>query len=185
MAANTDPFDELFSVEDDYYKQGYDAGVADATYAGLVEGKLFGVEKGFEKALELGKLHGRALVWKARTPQPAQGASDTSGHDDSVPDVQASKGSDTHNGILPELEMLNANPRLLKNIDTLLMVTGSKNIDMTNSDVAVAAFEERLAKAQAKAKIIANVLGETLTNPNHKQGASSGIEEAGGLNARH
>src|SRR5882757_9216932 len=67
-AANmaTDPFDDLLELENDYYKEGYDAGVADSTYAGMIEGKVFGIEKGYEKALELGKLHGRALIWQGR-----------------------------------------------------------------------------------------------------------------------
>ncbi|RMZ81776.1 hypothetical protein DV738_g1967, partial [Chaetothyriales sp. CBS 135597] len=35
--ASIDPFDELLQLEDDFYKEGYEAGVADSAYAGLVE----------------------------------------------------------------------------------------------------------------------------------------------------
>ena len=64
---STDPFDDLLDLENEYYQEGYDAGVADSTYAGMIEGKVFGIEKGYEKALELGKLQGRARVWQRRS----------------------------------------------------------------------------------------------------------------------
>ena len=41
----TDPFDDLLELENDYYKEGYDAGVADSTYAGMIEANWNGIRR--------------------------------------------------------------------------------------------------------------------------------------------
>lgn len=41
----------------------------DGEKAGLIEGRLFGLEKSFEKFVELGRIQGRVSVWKGRIPQ--------------------------------------------------------------------------------------------------------------------
>src|SRR5271163_3634496 len=61
-----DVLDDLLSPEENFYRDGYELGQADGTHAGHVEGKLFGIEKGYEKALEMGRLAGRAAVWTIR-----------------------------------------------------------------------------------------------------------------------
>ena len=67
--ADSDPFDDLLSLEDKFYKEGYDLGVSDGERAGRVEGRLFGLEKGFEKYAAMGRLHGRAIIWAGRLPE--------------------------------------------------------------------------------------------------------------------
>lgn len=161
-----DPFQELLGLEDEFYKEGYDAGVADSAYAGMIEGKVFGIEKGYEKAMELAKLHGRALVWQARLLNRSTGDSSSS----------------SSLGALPSLESLPSNSRLQKNIENLLTITSRDKLLTDNSDEAVTEFDDKVARAKAKAKIIANVVGEPL-NPNNS--ANGGIEDATGLNARH
>lgn len=161
-----DPFQELLGLEDEFYKEGYDAGVADSAYAGMIEGKVFGIEKGYEKALELAKLHGRALVWQARLSNQSSDSSTLS----------------SFSGALPSLEPLPSNSRLQKNIQSLLTITSKEDLLTDNSDEAVTEFDDKVAKAKAKAKIIANVAGEPI-NPNNS--TNGGIEDAIGLNARH
>jgi hypothetical protein len=64
----TDPFDDLLTLEDTLYTAAYDLGVSDGAHAGRIEGRIFGLEKGFEKFAELGQLHGRSVIWGSRLP---------------------------------------------------------------------------------------------------------------------
>jgi hypothetical protein len=181
-----DPFDDLLELENEYYKEGYEAGVADSTYAGLIEGKVFGIEKGYEKALELGKLHGRALVWQSRFSSSKKTANSD--------DVQRPEGIDspltTPRSVEAQklaencrlLDRIPDNARLRKHVDALEAASDRTTVDKDNSDEAVSEFDDRIAKANAKAKVVANILGESL---NPAATANSGIEDATGLQARH
>ena len=169
-ALPADLFDDLLSLEDKFYQEGYDAGLADGEHAGLVEGKVFGIEKGYEKALELGRLHGRALVWQMRQAQTTDKPESTDREEPMLATLGHSK--------LPK------NTRLTKHIEGLLALTDDKDLVMDNSDEAVTEFDESLAKAQAKAKVIAAIVGEPL-KLDVSSAAGSGIEESLGLNARH
>ncbi|KAF1820179.1 DUF1715-domain-containing protein, partial [Dissoconium aciculare CBS 342.82] len=62
-------FDSILDLEEQFYSEGYNLGVADGARTGRIEGRIFGLEKGFEKFLEAGRLHGRAIIWQdeART----------------------------------------------------------------------------------------------------------------------
>lgn len=165
-----DLFDDLLSLEDKFYQEGYDAGLADGKHAGLVEGKVFGIEKGYEKALELGRINGRALVWQMRQAQT----------------VDKPEPTDRDESLLASLghSKLPRNTRLAKHIEGLLSLTDDKDLATDNSDEAVTEFDESLAKAQAKAKVIAAIVGEPL-RLDVSSAAGSGIEESLGLNARH
>lgn len=63
-----DAFDSLFSLEETFYKEGYELGLADGKRAGLIEGRLTGLERGFEKFAQMGRLHGKCVVWAGRLP---------------------------------------------------------------------------------------------------------------------
>lgn len=63
-----DPFDSLFSLEEIFYKEGYELGLADGRRAGLIEGRLTGLERGFEKFAQMGRLHGKCVIWAGRLP---------------------------------------------------------------------------------------------------------------------
>ena len=52
-----------------YYQEGFTEGALDGEKAGLDEGRLFGLQKGFEKFVEAGRIQGRVAVWKARIPR--------------------------------------------------------------------------------------------------------------------
>lgn len=80
-----DPFDALFTLEDEYYQDGFSQGTADGARAGRIEGRLFGYERAFERFIHMGKLHGKAIVLQQRlkntSPRPGQlpsGSSDNS-----------------------------------------------------------------------------------------------------------
>lgn len=171
--SSVDPFDDLLDLEDDFYKEGYDAGVADSAYAGLIEGKVFGIEKGYEKALELGRLHGRALVWKHRLQADQAGAD--AEHEVSMQDDLSSK-------MTQHLPRLPDNARLKKHIDVLFALTESKTLLKDNSDEAVTEIDERITKTKARAKMISTMTGEANSS---KASSAAGIEESDGMSARH
>lgn len=174
----SDPFDDLLELEDGYYQEGYEAGVADSTYAGMIEGKVFGIEKGYEKAVELGKLHARAVIWQEGVQREDAAQPLT------VSDITESNTSDLFRlrDIVHGLPRLTDSGRLQRHIEGLQTVSASSTIAKDNSDEAVTEFDDRIAKAKAKAKVIANIAGESL-NPTSTTNA--GIEDATGLQARH
>lgn len=63
-----DPFDSLFSLEETFYREGYELGLTDGKRAGLIEGRLTGLERGFEKFAQMGRLHGKCVIWAGRFP---------------------------------------------------------------------------------------------------------------------
>lgn len=176
----SDPFDDLLGLEDNFYKEGYDAGLTDGEYAGIVEGKIFGIEKGFEKAIELGRLHGRALVWQTRQSHALTEQAP-------LPSTSTIDGQSLPDSILLENlkdSRLPKNSRLTKHIEGLIAICGDDSVAIDNSDEAVTNFDDRVLRAQTKAKIIAAIAGEPLRIELNGS-KSSGIEESTGLNARH
>ena len=174
----TDPFDDLLELENNYYTEGYDAGVADSTYAGIIEGKAFGIEKGYEKALDLGMLHGRALIWQERLRPRAEMSTGAKGENLPSNDLVSSRLVQ----IFRKLQPLPDGGRLRRHVEGLHATSDTAHIAKDNSEEAVTEFDDRIAKSKAKAKIIANIAGEPL-NPGSK--ATAGIEDATGLQARH
>ncbi|KAK5992269.1 hypothetical protein PT974_05670 [Cladobotryum mycophilum] len=108
---SSDPLDDVFTLEDQFYTEGYNQGFKDGAQAGRIEGRSLGMEKGFEKFLESGRLAGRSLVWLNRLPQKNK--------------TEA------------------AEP------DTL---------STQNTDEAVQDFDDRVKRAQGKAKIVERII---------------------------
>jgi hypothetical protein len=177
----SDPFDDLLELENDYYQEGYGAGVADSQYAGMIEGKVFGIEKGYEKAIGLGTMHGRSLLWQSRFWRSQEEVQTGTIHQRSrseKPRSSVSEKLDENVAVLPQLP---GNTRLRKHVDGLQSVSDGSTVAKDNSDEAVTDFDDRIAKASAKAKVIANIVGESL----HPSAATNaGIEDATGLQAR-
>ncbi len=73
------------------------------------------------------------------------------------------------------------NTRLRKHVDSLQSASDGITVAKDNSDEAVTDFDDRIAKASAKAKVIANIVGESL---NPAAVTNVGIEDATGLQAR-
>ena len=168
-----DPFDSLLALEDTFYKEGYDLGVSDGTRAGLIEGRLFGLEKGFEKYASMGKLYGRAVIWTGRLPfsrhvrlperQDANAANKTSVES---PSVQESSREDMQPQAaeLPgrtSVPGLAANKRLEKQIRTLYALTEPESLSTDNDENSVSEFDDRFTRAEGKIKVIEKVTGET------------------------
>ena len=175
-----DGFEDVLELESKYYDEGYKAGIEDGKKAGAIEGKLFGLEKGFEKALEVGRLQGRAMVWQSRLyPTTTDGTHRTP----ASTSTKAKMPSDIRlTTIAPLLDHLSRNERLRKHIDSLLALTSSSMLPLANTDDAVADFDDKIARAHARAKVVANIIGESVEMAT---GPVGGIEDARGLKARH
>lgn len=192
-----DILDTVLDLEDEAYQDGFDEGKADGTRAGYTEGKIFGIERGYHKALEMGKLHGRALMLNAclsdpnpmpenfNPPAPVNPAMGT-----------ASDPSNVHGNIESEMSHLPAlpeNPRLKKHIETLLKLTDPYLVSVDNTETAVAEFDDRMKKAVAKAKIIDKLIsepynmtvsGDTADSQSQSPAGSGNIEELSNVAVR-
>ena len=151
-----DPFDSLLSLEDQYYNEGYNLGVADGSRAGRIEGRVFGLEKGFEKFAAIGNLAGRNAVWEARLPDQ------------------------TADGNTPELKLppLSANARLQKHLQTLYALTEAESLSTENNEESVSDFDDRLKRAEGKVKVIEKLIGEGPLVLDTSQPAASGSGSA-------
>lgn len=153
MATN-DPFDDLLNLEEEFYSEGYEQGMADGDRAGRIEGRAFGIEKGFEKFIEAGRLHGKSIVWANRLPQTRQ--QQPAAAAGAVPSATSppSEGQQT----LPALSSGGA--RLEKNIVTLHALVEPDTLSTDNTDDAVNDFDDRVKRAQGKARVIERHVGE-------------------------
>ena len=170
-----DGLDGLMELETCFYDDGYRTGLEDGTQAGLIEGKLFGIEKGFEKALEMGRLRGRAMVWMSRLSEPSQSMS-----------VSHASVKNWHevSEVVANLPSFESKDRLRKQVEALMQTVNNENLDVTNSDDAVATFDSLMVKARNKAKVISNITGEPLSTST-VDNPQNGIEDARGISARH
>lgn len=152
--ATDDVFEDVLNLEDRYYREGFDLGVADGSKSGRIEGRVFGLEKGFEKFVEMGRLNGKALVWEARLANQSTDVENVS---------TISKDA--------RLPPLAGTERLKKHVDRLAALTDPDGLSTENSEDAVSEFDDRLKDAKAKATLISRIVGEDEADAG-QQGAS-------------
>jgi len=174
-----DPFESVLDLEETYYQEGYDLGVADGSRAGRIEGRVFGIEKGFEKFAAMGMLHGRAAVWASRLARKKEQGKDnerkaTIAQDEVTPSSleaspknlmpTSSEGAalvSAEDGVVASgLPPLAVNPRLERHIQTLFALVEPDTFSTENTEESVADFDDRLKRAGAKAKVIERIVGE-------------------------
>ncbi|KAK3296751.1 uncharacterized protein B0H64DRAFT_456322 [Chaetomium fimeti] len=185
-----DPFDTLLTLEDQFYTEGYDQGMADGLVAGRAEGRQLGLERGFVKFAESGRLQGRAIVWASRAGMgmgreggkgQAKGGVGVAGEGGDLGvglgsgsglreggegegDGQGREDGVQHNGDATEvarvLPPLPDNPRLAKHITTLYALAETESLSTENNDEAVDDFDDRLRRAQGRFKVIERMVGE-------------------------
>lgn len=176
MAHQNDDFlDDLLTLEDKLHTTAHDQGVSDGARAGRIEGRIFGLEKGFEKFAALGELHGRGAVWGSRLPPAASSSTPASSITTptrdptktaySVPESTTSpneaNGSVKSKGTLPPLS--NTSTRLQTNISLLYHLTDPLTFSTANTEADVGDFDDRFKRAGAKAKVIERIIGETFS----------------------
>ena len=131
-----DPFDDLFNLEDRFYDEGFQQGEADGRRAGLVEGRTLGLENGFKKFAEAGRLQGKAVMW----------ANQFAG---------------------------NKHARARKNLRLMYALVEPGTLSTTNTDEAVNDFDDRVKRAQGKARVIEKMLGESAAGMAASGGAAA------------
>lgn len=100
---------------------------------------MFGLEKGFERFLELGRLQGRCSVWKARISYST------------IP-------STTEEGTGPVKGVHITSPRVQKQVKSLAILL--TNPPFKNDEESVEEVEETLKRGRNKTKVLSNMLGE-------------------------
>jgi hypothetical protein len=139
LASPNNPLIIQWLISRSLYQEGYALGFTDGEQAGRIEGRTFGLERGFDKFLELGRLQGRCSVWKARIKSPAS------------PDTTSEATNTVRNYQI-------TNPRAQKQIELLsLLLT---NPPFKNNEESVEEVEETLKKGRGKGKVLMNMLGE-------------------------
>jgi hypothetical protein len=165
-----DAFSEILGLEEQFYDDGFQQGLADGVKAGQIEGRTFGLEKGFEKYVESGKLYGKSLVWANRIPG-SQNSHVTHDRQEAVsPSDAASSLHDERNSSPLTLPLLPQNQRLSKHLKVLHALSESETLPIENTEEAVSDFDDRLKRAQGKAKVIERLIGE------NRQGGESGVD---------
>ena len=180
MAKEGDPLDSLLRLEDNFYQEGFCVGVQDGKRAGLIDGRLYGLEHGFEKYVAMGTLHGRAAVWAGRISSSDDNPEQFEGFRDGKPTKEDDE-------IIKRLD----NPRLRAHVRTLYALTEPDSLATVNSEDAVTDFDDRLKRAEGKFKIIKKLTGET--NQDYDNGSregskgtgDGGIEDISVLSVRH
>ncbi|KAK6217204.1 hypothetical protein QIS74_07318 [Colletotrichum tabaci] len=159
-----DPFDDVLTLEDQFFAEGYRQGTEDGIQAGKIEGRSVGLAKGYEKFLDSGRIHGRAVVWANRLSLPQKGSSSTSSS------AAAARPSDSSSQQQQQpkpcsLPPLPPNARLEKNVTAAFALVEPDTLARENSDEAVNDFDDRLKRAQGKVKIIERMTGEVAAEP--------------------
>lgn len=186
---DSDLLESVLGLEEKFYNEGYQLGLADGARAGYTEGSVFAVEKGFTQALEVGKLYGKALVWNQRFVSRTfdQSSSSVPGSEDSTA---------VHTDLCYGMPEIRGESRVARNIQLLLGLVDPATLSLENTEDAVSDMEERLKGAQLKTKLIQRSLGESDDSPvgdasssskeSRFQGDGSGsIEDISSMRIRH
>ncbi|KAI4193179.1 MAG: hypothetical protein LQ350_008435 [Teloschistes chrysophthalmus] len=175
-----DPFETVLDLEDTFYKEGHELGVQDGRHIGQIEGRLFGLEKAFEKYATMGRLHGLSIIWSARLSSVSQNPE--SDHVDDIPRQSPTTDGEAQNA--PTIPMEASSPisripyntRLEKHIRTLYALTEPASLSTDNTEDAVSDFDDRLKRAKGKVKIIEKMLDEDVTGDNDAPARDEDLE---------
>ncbi|KAI9846610.1 MAG: hypothetical protein M1837_003851 [Sclerophora amabilis] len=148
-----DPFESLLNLEQNFYKEGHRLGVEDGSRSGRIEGRAFGLEKGFEKFLDMGRLHGRTSIWASRMPKCKDG-SQTENEEWIPHDNKRATQIPSAPPQLPD------KPRLEKHLQALYALVEPESLPTQNEEDAVSEFDDRLKRARAKSKVIEKLIDE-------------------------
>ncbi|OHW93810.1 3-oxoacyl-(acyl-carrier-protein) reductase [Colletotrichum incanum] len=160
-----DPFDDVLTLEDQFFAEGYRQGTEDGIQAGKIEGRSVGLAKGYEKFLESGRIHGRSVVWANRLSLPRKGAAAAAAKPSNSSSQQLQESTEAPQQKTCSLPPLAPNARLEKNVTAAFALVEPDTLARENSDEAVNDFDDRLKRAQGKVKIIERMTGEVAAEP--------------------
>ncbi|PHH74318.1 hypothetical protein CDD82_4986 [Ophiocordyceps australis] len=169
----SDALENVLDLENDFYQQGYREGLADGSRAGRIEGRSVGMQNGFDKFLECGRLAAKAIVWANRLPlpplEPDQGGNafptdskkstcqvptSDPAHRAPIPAQHASERLATRT--LPPL--VRTSLRLDKNIRAIYALVEPATLSTLNTDEAVNEFDDRIKRARGKLKVVERLI---------------------------
>ena len=175
---SNNPLENVLTLEDQYYREGYDLGLADGSHTGKLEGRATGLETGFEKFKQMGMLAGKTSVWAGRLARMDSATRTTSPAIpttiDDDPKVlithkkHGSKRSGSH--------------RVRNHIETLHALSDAQTLSTVNDEDACTAFEDRLKRAMAKARVVENIMGDGRTLREKEKEKEKGEEKKEGHN---
>ena len=203
-----DIFDDILDLEGNFYSEGYAQGWQDGLMAGRAEGRALGIERGFQKFFEAGRLYGRSIVWENRLPRlpdSRPGRQNRRGHispkknrmgknekgnsvmseeGDNKAEKSVNSGTATSTSSNCRRPPLRVNERLRRNIAIIHDLMEPETLPTENSDDAVEDVDDRIRRAQAKARVVEKALGETAPSQDAsaRTGKNENIEDAGNLN---
>jgi hypothetical protein len=150
-------FDTVLDLEEEFYNAGFHQGSVDGIKAGRIEGRTFGLEKGFEKYVESGRLYGKSIIWSNQIQKSRISESQKTVKNISISPSTLNAPSQNSSSLrsLPPLPM---NHRLLKHIKTLHALSESESLSIENTEEAVTDFDDRTKRAQGKAKVIERIV---------------------------
>ncbi|WYZ41351.1 hypothetical protein EsH8_V_000246 [Colletotrichum jinshuiense] len=162
----SDPFDDVLTLEDQFFAEGFRQGTEDGIQAGKIEGRSVGLAKGYEKFFESSRIHGRSVVWANRLSLHQKGATQPSNSTSSSGTInqQPQESTETPEQKAFSLPPLAPNARLEKNVTAAFALVEPDTLAKENSDDAVNDFDDRLKRAQGKVKLIERATGEASFN---------------------
>ncbi|KAL8669678.1 MAG: hypothetical protein Q9168_005735 [Polycauliona sp. 1 TL-2023] len=160
-----DPMDELLELEHTFYQEGYELGIQDGSRSGRIEGRLFGITSAFEKFSAMGNLHGRSVIWSARLSASLPASKSENATDTPTASPKNSETPEPAETPTSSLPQTPHNTRLEKHIRTLYALTEPASLSTDNTEDAVSNFNDRLKRAEGKAKIIEKAFNEETSNP--------------------
>lgn len=182
-------FSDLLILENRFYKEGYDLGVEDGSRAGLIEGRFFGLEKGFDKYVLNGKMYGQVNIWANRLPVSQRyGQSHASHQDNHMMERQQQERSEGNQSCQQDevcgvasnsLPGLPKAERLAKHIRTLYALLEPSSLSTDNDEDAVSDFDDRLKRAESKVKIIEKAITESKPSTSMSDGMGSSRAQKG------
>ena len=175
--ADIDPFESLLNLEETFYQQGYVLGDQDGARQGLVEGRIFGMERGFDKFSSIARLHGHSIVLGNRLPAIMEAAAS--------PSKLPAEGSRLE--LDPELDLadiellpLSGTARIEKHIRTLYALTEPASLSLQNNEDDVSEFDDRFKRAQAKTTILGKMVGFEIAAGEGSASAGKAAADGGG-----
>ena len=163
---DSDSLDELLDIESRFHASGFNTGVKDGRRAGLIEGRFFGLERGFSKHVSVGALHGQAVIWAARLPRKYDTSMrDTTGivRRELLNCANANQG-ELHSQSTETLPTLRNADRLERHVRVLHALVEPNSFSTRNEEVAVSDLDDRLRRAEGKAKILERSTGELISS---------------------
>ena len=148
-----DPLDAVLDLEEEFFQEGYKLGLADGERAGRIEGRAFGLEKGFEKYIAMGRLHGKAQVW-AGTPNDMDETNKVQETTHEVNDPSFQHHVRELSGASSQVSVTPSNARLPSHVRTLFALTEPSSLSVENTEDSVSDFDHRLKRAEGKVKVI-------------------------------